>query len=187
MQKPWQSRWYYIMQNKTSGMKYVGQTVMLQMDQYCGSGRYWIAHCTKHGGHNRSNVEVLFSKWFDNEGLAQSWLDSLPFEYWKSEEFANRAFETTKDSPLAGIPIETRQRNAHANRWKLKGKPKTIEHAKNISKGKKGIPQTPEHIAALSAVRKGRKLSSAHIISRTIGIRRSKVLKLTESLWKEVL
>jgi len=167
----WRPRWYYIMKNKTSDKMYIGQTVMTEMNLYCGSGRYWIAHCAKHGGHHRDNVEVIFQQWFDSETEAKKWLNSLPFQYWKSNKYANQAIETTKDSPLCGLPLETRQRNGRLNSIKLKGK--------------KGIPQTPEHIAALSAVRKGRKLSPEHIKARSFGIKASRLNKLIDSIWKE--
>jgi len=181
----WRPRWYYIMKNKTSDKMYIGQTVMTEMNLYCGSGRYWIAHCAKHVGHHRDNVEVIFQQWFDSETEAKKWLNSLPFQYWKSNKYANQAIETTKDSPLCGLPLETRQRNGRLNSIKLKGRPKSAKHAANISKGKKGIPQTPEHIAALSAVRKGRKLSPEHIKARSFGIKASRLNKLIDSIWKE--
>jgi hypothetical protein len=99
----WKPRWYYVMQNKTSGMLYVGQTVRLNMDKYKGSGRYWEPHCRKHGGYDRKNIEVFEQSWFDNEDDATLWLKMLQEdcgEYWASDRYANICAEATSNSPL---------------------------------------------------------------------------------------
>jgi hypothetical protein len=100
-------RWYYILVNKTSGKKYVGQTVRESMDEYAGSGGYWKAHCKKHGGWDRSNVEVIQQVWLESKEEAQKWLDAFAAEndgYWLNDnvEWANVCKETTEDSAFAG-------------------------------------------------------------------------------------
>jgi len=104
----WRPRWFYILRNKTSGKLYVGQTVRKNMDNYCGSGRYWKAHCRKHGGHTRSNIEVVEQTWFTSETHANEWLDILAesapdYFLCSNEAWANQARETTKDSAFCGV------------------------------------------------------------------------------------
>ena len=92
----WRPRWYYVMRNMTSGMLYVGQTYNLKSRSYCGSGQYWVAHCKKHGGYGRKNIEVVQQFWAETKLDAQGWLDN--FEQANSNYFersstgwANRA------------------------------------------------------------------------------------------------
>jgi hypothetical protein len=118
-QATWQPRWYYVMVNKTSGKKYVGQTVRESMVKYCGSGGYWKAHCKKHGGRDRQNIEVLEQVWIADKAQAQQWLDSFAAEngeYWLRENtiWANACKETVDDSPFAGFTDEQRKINAKA-------------------------------------------------------------------------
>jgi len=112
-QTNWRARWYYILRNKTTGKCYVGQTVKPNMDSYCGSGKYWVTHCKKHGGHNRQNIEVLEQVWAINEQQATDWLDQFernnPDYFLRSNSvWANRAKETTNDSAFAGVTAEQR-------------------------------------------------------------------------------
>jgi hypothetical protein len=109
----WRPRWYYVMLNKTSGMRYVGQTYNLTTRSYCGSGQYWVAHCTKHGGYGRKNIEVVEKFWAEDEAQAQQWLDAFeaknPDYFVRSNTaWANRARETTGDSAFCGVTKEKR-------------------------------------------------------------------------------
>lgn len=109
----WRPRWYYVMLNKTSGMRYVGQTFNLDSRSYCGSGQYWVAHCKKHGGYGRKNIEVLQRFWAETETLAQGWLGAFEAEnpnYFERNNtaWANRAKETTGDSAFCGVTKEDR-------------------------------------------------------------------------------
>jgi hypothetical protein len=118
-QATWQPRWYYVMRNKTSGKKYAGQTVRENMDKYCGSGGYWRAHCKKHGGLDRQNIEVLEQVWVADKTQAQQWLDSFAAEngdYWLRENtiWANACKESVEDSPFAGLTDNQRKTNAKA-------------------------------------------------------------------------
>jgi hypothetical protein len=115
----WRSRWYYVMLNKTSGMRYVGQTYNLTTRSYCGSGQYWVAHCTKHGGYGRKNIEIAEKFWSEDEVQAQQWLDA--FEAKNPDYFlrgnttwANRARETTGNSAFCGVTQEKRLEYAKA-------------------------------------------------------------------------
>ena len=115
----WRSRWYYVMRNMTSGMLYVGQTYNLKSRSYCGSGQYWVAHCKKHGGHGRKNIEIVESFWADTEESAQKWLDAFERDnpnYFDrtNTAWANRARETTGDSAFCGVTQEKRAEYAKA-------------------------------------------------------------------------
>lgn len=115
----WRPRWYYVMLNKTSGMRYVGQTFNLDSRSYCGSGQYWVAHCKKHGGYGRKNIEVLQRFWAETETLAQEWLGAFEAEnpnYFERNNtaWANRAKETTGDSAFCGVTKEDRVKYARA-------------------------------------------------------------------------
>jgi hypothetical protein len=117
--RSWTPRWYYVMLNKTTGLKYVGQTINLHKRNYCGSGQYWVLHCKKHGGHNRKNIEVLQEFWAETESDAKRWLDDFEKsnpEYFKTSniEWANRAKETTEDSAFCGVTKEKRTEYARA-------------------------------------------------------------------------
>ena len=109
----WRPRWYYVMLNKTSGMRYVGQTYNLTTRSYCGSGQYWVAHCTKHGGYGRKNIEVVEKFWAEDEAQAQQWLNALevanPNYFVRGNTaWANRARETTGNSAFCGVTKEKR-------------------------------------------------------------------------------
>lgn len=108
--KQWRPRWYYVMVNKTSGKKYIGQTVILDFykGNYRGSGPYWVEHCQKHGGHDSQNIEIVFSEWFTDRILAQEWLEyfeSKNPEYFESKnhQWANQVRETTADCTFSGM------------------------------------------------------------------------------------
>jgi hypothetical protein len=138
-QATWQPRWYYVMRNKTSGKKYAGQTVRENMDKYCGSGGYWKAHCKKHGGLDRQNIDVLEQIWVADKAQAQRWLDSFAAEngeYWlrSNTEWANVCKETTEDSPFAGFTDNQRKVNAKAGGkigGKTQGKIQGKKHAES--------------------------------------------------------
>jgi hypothetical protein len=117
----WRPRWYYVMLNKTSGMRYVGQTYNLTTRSYCGSGQYWVAHCTKHGGYGRKNIEVVEKFWAEDEAQARQWLDAFeaknPDYFVRSNTaWANRARETTGNSAFCGVTSEKRVEYARAGR-----------------------------------------------------------------------
>jgi hypothetical protein len=100
----WKPRYYYIMQNKTSGKKYVGQTTQ-DISKYRGSGPYWTNHCKKHGGYTRENIELLEYQWFEKEEDAKKWLEYIEEHngnYWKLVEWANQVPENTLDNPFYG-------------------------------------------------------------------------------------
>jgi len=115
----WRSRWYYVMLNKKSGMLYVGQSFNLESRSYCGSGQYWVAHCKKHGGYGRKNIEVVQKFWAETKSFAQCWLNEFenvnPSYFERSNtKWANRARETTEDSAFCGITNENRVEYARA-------------------------------------------------------------------------
>ena len=109
----WRPRWYYVMRNTTSGMLYVGQTYNLKTRSYCGSGQYWVAHCKKHGGHGRKNIDVVESFFAETKEDGEGWLDVFekinPNYFEKSNTaWANRALETTGNSAFCGVTKEKR-------------------------------------------------------------------------------
>jgi hypothetical protein len=115
----WKPRWYYVMRNKTSGLQYVGQTYNLHTRSYCGSGQYWVAHCKKHGGYGRKNIEVVRKVWVESQAHAQQWLDEFEASnpgYFErdNDTWANRARETTGNSAFCGITDEKRKAYARS-------------------------------------------------------------------------
>jgi len=115
----WNPRTYYILENKTSGKKYIGQT-MQDINKYLGSGTYWKNHCKKHGGYTRDNITTLYSKMFENKDDAQQYLDKFTKEnidYWKEHNttWANLCEENTEDCVFTGGEI---QRAVNAKRVK---------------------------------------------------------------------
>ncbi len=104
----WRPRWYYVMVNKTTGKKYLGQTVQIKINGYCGSGQYWVKHNRKHGGHNRNNISILWCDWFVCKESAQSFLDTFALEnpdypIADNLEWANQVYETADDSAFSGL------------------------------------------------------------------------------------
>jgi hypothetical protein len=136
------------MLNKTSGMRYVGQTYNLTTRSYCGSGQYWVAHCTKHGGHVRKNIEVAEKFWAEDEAQAQQWLDAFeaknPDYFMRSNTaWANRARETTGNSAFCGVTKENRVAYARA--------------------GGLATAQMPGHMSKMAAVQGQRNADSGHM------------------------
>jgi hypothetical protein len=105
MCEEWYGRHYYIMECVTTGKRYVGQRKG-SMDNYLGSGTYWINHCKSNGGYTRKNVKTLFSCWFEDEQEAKDWLKSFEnknkgYYLVENKEWANQVPETTENSPMA--------------------------------------------------------------------------------------
>lgn len=99
----WIPRNYYILRNRTSGIKYIGQTVK-SLSRYLGSGLYWRNHCKSNGGFSRKNIEVLWNKFFTSESDAAEFLQKFEEanpNYWTEEvnEWANLVKENTLDNP----------------------------------------------------------------------------------------
>jgi hypothetical protein len=105
----WPARTYYILRNKSSGKRYVGQHNST-METYRGSGTKWINHCKKHGGYTVDNIEVIWSKWITEEDDAIDWLNKFSKEnpnYWLNEnnDWANQIPEShcTHLSPMTNL------------------------------------------------------------------------------------
>jgi hypothetical protein len=110
--KKWRPRFYYILMNKTSGKKYLGQTTKC-LSKYLGSGVYWKNHCKSNGGYNRNNIELLFSILFQEECEAKIYLQKFEEEnpnYWSedNENWANLCKENTEDNPFYSKEIASR-------------------------------------------------------------------------------
>jgi len=100
----WTPRWYYILQNNTTGKKYIGQTKR-NVHQYLGSGVYWINHCKTHGGYTRENIALVDSWFIDDLELAEFFLQEFEDKegpYWEvtNENWANLVREDTDDNPF---------------------------------------------------------------------------------------
>jgi hypothetical protein len=135
----WQARNYYIFRNKTSGMLYVGQSKK-DINVYRGSGGYWVNHCKKYGGYTKENIETVWSDWFDNEELAQLFLDEfedLNPKYYLEENtlWANKVRENTLD-----VPIVTRENTMKSADTKRKNN-SYEQIGKTISKSLTGLKQ----------------------------------------------
>jgi hypothetical protein len=82
----------------------MGQTSQ-SLDTYLGSGLYWVNHCKSHGGYNRTNIELIWSRFFTSESHAQMFLEDFEDwnpNYWESDLWANLVKETTDSSPFSG-------------------------------------------------------------------------------------
>jgi hypothetical protein len=115
----WKPRTYYILENKTSGKKYIGQTIQ-DINKYLGSGKYWKNHCKQHGGYKRSNITIVSSKLYTSKETAQQYLDEFKFQnvnYWERDNkiWANSCEENTADSALAGGEISGRASRQRVN------------------------------------------------------------------------
>ena len=100
----WRPRYYYIMKNLESNKLYLGQTVQ-DINKYLGSGTYWTNHCKSHGGYKKENIEVVYSKWFEDKDCASEFLVSIEEkynEYWLSDEWANLIPENLENNPWYG-------------------------------------------------------------------------------------
>tara|TARA_R110000850_G_C9774940_1_gene447764 strand:- start:41 stop:625 length:585 start_codon:yes stop_codon:yes gene_type:complete len=112
----WKPRTYYILENKTSGKKYIGQTTQ-DINKYLGSGRYWKNHCKKHGGYNRKNISIVYSEMYETKKSAQQYLDNFKImngNYWESHNnlWANLCEENTADCTLTGGEITQKRLDA---------------------------------------------------------------------------
>jgi hypothetical protein len=163
-QEQWRPRWYYGFENRTTGKKYTGQTVRLNMDSYCGSGGYWEAHNNKHGGHNRENLKVLFQHWITSKDAAQAFLDEFerqnPDYYLSSNtEWANQVRETTSDSTGAG----------------MKGLTKDPEVVARMAEKLAGRKKDPEVVARMSASLTGRTKETHEGVARMAAKHQKKI------------
>lgn len=91
----------------------MGQTTQ-DLSSYLGSGSYWIQHCKKWGGYTRSNIQVMWSQWFNTEQEAKDWLEQFeqdePNYYLKENKtWANQCRENTLDNPFFDATIQTRR------------------------------------------------------------------------------
>jgi hypothetical protein len=108
----WKPRYYYIMVNKTSGKKYVGQTTQ-DLEKYLGSGIYWKNHCKTYGGYTNDNIEVLEKYFFEEKVEAEKFLEQFESrapKYWEETnyEWANLCKENTENNPFYDREIGVR-------------------------------------------------------------------------------
>jgi hypothetical protein len=106
----WKPRTYYILQNITSGKKYIGQTTQ-NINKYLGSGKYWKNHCEQHGGYKRSNITIVSSELYASKETAQQYLDEFKMQnvnYWERDNkiWANLCEENTEDNVFTGGEIQ---------------------------------------------------------------------------------
>jgi len=107
----WISRTYYILENKTSGMKYLGQTTQ-NINTYLGSGSYWKKHCKKYGGYTRNNIDIIFYDNFSTEQEAINFLTTFTSyhgEYWLSKTWANQVPESSCDNVFYGSFVNNKK------------------------------------------------------------------------------
>jgi|TARA_R110000744_G_scaffold1499_4_gene5326 hypothetical protein len=150
---------------------YLGQTVKNPGVNYFGSGSYWVNHCKKHGGLNKKNIEVLWSRFFDKPELANIMLKNFELDhpdYYLQENlyWANQVPENTENNPFTGAGEYQKQRireGAHPF-----NNPKTYENR-----------WTDEHKAIQSAVTRQQNLDFWHTAPKDIIDARCK--KMSES------
>jgi len=100
----WKPRWYYVMENITTGKLYFGQTIR-DLDKYKGSGIYWKRHCKKHGGYTHDNIIVKHKWWIDSGELAELLVEEFAAkegQYWLEEntKWANQVEEDVNANPF---------------------------------------------------------------------------------------
>lgn len=123
----WYKRTYYILLNKTSNKKYIGQHIDFDAvgKTYLGSGTRWISHCKKHGGYTAKNIKVEYKKEFLCKTSADVFL--LSFErknpnYYLSENkiWANQVPENTYNNPRPSANPEISQKMGNTRKRKIK-------------------------------------------------------------------
>ena len=126
-QGSWYTRTYYILVNKTSSKKYIGQHINFNAvgKTYLGSGTHWIAHCKKHGGYTTKNILVEYKKEFLCKTSADIFL--LLFErkhpnYYISEnnEWSNQVPENTYNNPRPSVNPEISRKMGNTRKKKIK-------------------------------------------------------------------
>jgi len=160
----------YLVTNKINGKQYVGQSKTTMFPRkishesgHGGAKSLWKAIC-KYGKENfeweevYSNVanedlnrlEIECIDWYDskNKGYNQSFGGEAPFRgLYHTEESKRKTSEKLKG------------RKASLQERLNKSKPKSLEHCRNISKGRKGIPMSLEQRENLRILKTGSKLS----------------------------
>jgi hypothetical protein len=170
----WKPRWYYILVNKTTNKKYVGQTTRKNMSSYCGSGIYWKAHCKKYGGYNVKNIKTVEKNWIENKEDALTWLLNLnknnPLYFSKNnKEWANLVEETIFESPFCGFTKE--QRKEYCKKGWLKLFEKGVIKENGKKQGQKNAESGHiQNIQKRGAVLGGR-LSGAKNIKKAHGLK----------------
>jgi len=143
----WYSRTYYVLKNKTSGKKYIGQTISNPGVNYFGSGKYWINHCKTYGGYCKTNIELVWSEYFEDKDSAVAMLkkfkkDNPDYYSVENTEWANLIEENTENNPIIGAGEYQKNRilngthpfnnkETYKKRW-------TDEHKKRQSEDMKG-------------------------------------------------
>ena len=158
----WYPRTYYILRNKTSGKKYIGQTrYKIPGANYFGSGKYWINHCRSHGGHTQDNIEVLWSEYFYNKTNAKQMLNKFEkanpnYELEENVEWANLVKENTDNNAAVGNGHIISLRNIET--WANYTDEERKKRGENISKANKGrssekkdIPRTEKDKRTIAA------------------------------------
>lgn len=88
-------RYFYILQNITTGKRYLGVTSRHTLTGYKGSGSKWKDHCLVHnngGGYGSRNIKLLWCEWVTKESRGNEildWFIECFGNYWESEEFLN--------------------------------------------------------------------------------------------------
>jgi len=115
----WYPRYYYVLENKTSGKKYIGQTTQ-PITKYLGSGVHWKPHCEKHGGYNKDNIKIIEKVFCNNRFEAEKWLnikETQLGEYWVGNEYLNMVPETTENNPRCGPHINIMRMKKGIHPW----------------------------------------------------------------------
>ena len=100
----------YIKTHNITGLKYLGQTKKSDVNNYYGSGKYWIRHLNKHG--YKISTEIIYETEDKNELKSAGIYYSLFYNVAKSEEWANLIPETGEGAFLL---LEPYARNGSNN------------------------------------------------------------------------
>lgn len=85
----------YVKKHRKTGMKYLGYTSKDNVNQYTGSGKYWLKHLAKHGS-DCVVTHILFES--ENRDLVALWgvFFSDLYNVVESDEWANLIVENTR-------------------------------------------------------------------------------------------
>lgn len=135
------SIYLYVKQHSITGLKYFGKT-KLDPTKYVGSGSYWKSHIKKHG---KQFVETLDVWEFSDQQLCTNFAVkySIDNDIVISKTWANLIIEDGKGGGCSSGP-------------------KSKQHRKNISEGRRGIKFSESHLANMSLANKGKMLSDEH-------------------------
>lgn len=143
----------YAKQHNTTGLRYFGKTTRDPL-KYNGSGKYWKAHCNKHGW----DITTTWSHAYDNIDLCEqeALFFSKVYNIVQSTEWANFKLENGRDGWPKGVPnprsVPQSEELKLQKSEKLKGKTTGRFGALNPNYGKPMSSETKAKMIATKAL-----------------------------------